>query len=221
MANKIKIKEKASITIKYDAENALKIFRYIQFIRKKINTGQKIPARVIKKFMKLFDGNDFDSNKDLVDLCVQKTVDRFKNTEYFFEHIVAGQGKSIDLFDNTYIHPVTGKSKLTKNGDDFGFKTMVTFAITKVIQGNISNPKKVNNRDEYIRIAGKCMIDHRKEFLNKNTISDYGIGAIATYISTLLGWSTPKKEPTVSELFQTSRNALNPILKKEKYTTEK
>lgn len=215
------------IVIEYDAKHSSAYFRYEQFIRKNIEAGNKIPARVLKKFLSLIrvkrDREQSEINV-LVERAKQPVIHRFSNDpDYKF----SCKGKP--EYNWNWLDDLEGDSPTKKKRAK---KVEYTFdsLMTRVFSGLRTRLASIKSSDagsdkealiEYVygEISHYCSLPDINPYTayKQAVLTSYIVFQFEYYLSDKLKVAfTQKREPANHDLYEAVKYYINKIKRKGK-----
>ncbi len=212
-----KVKNRPTIEIKYEVfkEDYLKYSAYMFFIHKLMEKGEKIPARVLKKYFSFFSMSGEEkaaqqewrikeTYKTILPTLI-KTKYSFSGSKLFKGDPVFTPPPLIDEIENSERELQREPTKIP-----FSLENLLLRVIEKSI--TIIENDKIADRDEIIRIIYSQIVVYKRLNLNqthKVFLTPYKMGVITATITSALGYTLGKKKATTNhELFQSVRHAI-------------
>ena len=201
------------ITFRIDNSIFCDAVAYERFLKNHIKNGNKIPARVLKKyfsFFKLDDRNEIEDKirKENIEIISSKILKALSKKDYYF------QGKNTSQNSDKIIHDIPENN--IPLGDKLGYSldSMLKWVISFIL--NNSNNKKKWQKDDYIAHSYKKLIEYHCNILNKQHqrfISEYKLYVLSAHITVNTYGSkiTNKGSPTNEDLYHSVRNAISKI----------
>lgn len=187
---------------------------YEKFIKKQIESGNKIPARVVKKFLSffsLYDREEIETNlrNEILNKRLKTILDSLDKKHYYFKG-TRELKKNEDAISFIQIN-----QKITGNKIEYSLKTMLGY-ILEFIMSNENSGNKKWTKDEYIGNAYLELCNYRNLIMNKRHqkfLNEYKLHVLSAHI-TLVTYGrkiTTAENPTNEVLFHSVRNAINKI----------
>jgi len=174
------------VTIEFYESDIDKVIGYYCFFEKQLELGNKIPARVIKKFLTFIKSDSIKEieRKSFVNSLSEKVYSRFNTKEYSFLKDKKALLGSVEMLFEEIIKRQTSRELVTK--------------------------------DECVQFAYDYLIRIRDFSIRKriNTITNYKITVISAYVAIIAGYKLAEKSSTNYELFHSARHAVSKIAKK-------
>ncbi|MCX6180710.1 MAG: hypothetical protein NT150_02115 [Bacteroidetes bacterium] len=193
MAKRIKT---VRAVLEYHPDNVCALDSYNKFIEKHIEQGNKIPARVLKRFFSMFKFKIYNKYEIDADLQKEKILQRF-GAEKGFTFIVIEKGEVLYSF-NHMINELCLEMK--KNYSGFLEKTKVEQRKKKVC---------------YFIFAKMHWYKQKAEkHVGKPLLSNYALGAITAYFMNVLGWNFGGKDAKTKKLYDSMKGMIRIFVKK-------
>lgn len=219
-------------------EDYFKLSAYESFLNKHIELGNRIPARVLKKYFSFFitESEKRKHREKNIQLFFDKITDRFASKDYFFkgENYIyvkrtnfLSDGDFEDIFDSLDEKTSKAKKSALKKQQKRGRprkKELVKYSsqemfgiILQKLTLYIHKPDRWN-KDRVIQFAWQEMKNYEEKYLNradKIRFTVYKKRTLASFIATLFDFAvTSKKNPSNSDLEIAARHAIKKLQKK-------
>ncbi|TND09827.1 MAG: hypothetical protein FD123_951 [Bacteroidetes bacterium] len=203
------LEKKEKIELEIDARDLCNVLAYEYFLKKHIAAGDKIPARVLKKFISFFRITEDERRKGIekqINILKNRIIERFgADAEYTFERPKAKKRKGNDI-----VFEIPASS----------FKDVVNSAVSSLVSTLMENHNKYRNTDErkflfesIFNSINSVMKGAPKPAQKK--ISRYKKIVLASFMTSEIGYRfTTKKNPTNQDYFQGAKYIANKMKNK-------
>lgn len=167
--------------LEFYEDQRYELMAYHHFIQQQVNKGNKIPARIIKKYLSFFTmpiyHKEYDWKKK-EGIIIRAVMVRFISSKCVFD--------------------------LNKNGNNYCFPKMIIYAVEKTARV-IKLNKTAFTKDDIVKYIHKFIIEYLG---NSYKIRPYHLGYIVAFIAIQFGFKLTTRKLTNDSLFGSVRNTL-------------
>jgi len=192
------------IILEYDQKNGFALRKYLKWIDKNVELGNKIPARVIKKLISFFktEKEIEKAKNDLIRKIITNTLKRFPKYNFESEEV-----KLNKPFNFSNPQPIIH--------NPYSLSHMLQSVLEKAIDNN--GKDIYNDKTEFIGKTYLLMSEYQeKRHVPEKELKDYKKHVLSAFLAIQIGYVVVKKEkPSNHDLFANSRHAVGKFAKKK------